>query len=202
MPCIFQIRRRTNGILTLLVVTSLSLISCATPVIPLPLEEEVDRTVNFDQLQGNLTAYQGRVVVLGGQILETRNLEEGTLFEILQLPLTGASRPVTDLVRSRGRFLLFHSGFLDTAVYRKGMFVTIVGEVIGTRTQPLGAMNYGYPYLTARFIHLWRTSSRMAPTHYPYPFFYPCGVPWPSPYPWDPFCYRRGHLPPHLHHIP
>ena len=178
------------------------LIGCATPVIPLHLVERVDRTVNFDQLKGNSEAYQDRIVVLGGQILEARNLEEGTLFEILQLPLTSASRPVTDLVRSRGRFLLFHSGFLDTAVYRKGLFVTIVGEVIGTRTQPVGAMNYRYPYLTAKFIHLWRIASRIYPYDYPYPSFYPCGYLWPSPYLRDPFCYRRGPLYPHPHRMP
>ena len=178
----------------------LGLIGCATPFIPPPLKDLIDRTVTFDQLKEHPEVYQGRIVALGGQILEARNLKEGTLFEILQLPLTSGAHPVTDLVQSHGRFLLLHPGFLDAAIYRKGSFVTIVGKADGIRTRPIGAMEYTYPYLTAEFIHLWGGSSRIYPYDYPYPPFYPCTYPRAPLYPRDPFCYGGGH--PYPHHLP
>lgn len=174
----------------LIVTTVLSLVGCTSYVIPKPLADQVDHTILFDQLKNNPEAYKGKLVALGGEILDAQNLKEGTLLELLQLPLDRSNQPEEDLNRSQGRFLLLHPGYLETAIYHKGRFITAIGEVVGAKVQPIGEMDYTYPYLTAKFIHLWAATPRYAyPPYYSPPHPYRCSYPWPPPYGWDPFCY-------------
>jgi hypothetical protein len=54
--------------------------------------------------------------MLGGDILSTRNLTQGTLFEVLQKPLDATDRPL-DMDRTEGRFMALCEGYLDPEVY-------------------------------------------------------------------------------------
>jgi outer membrane lipoprotein len=155
-------------------------------IIPESLNQEVDRTVSFQSLLADPDAHQGRIIPLGGIILKARNLKEGTQIEVLHLPLDRYDQPVGQLTESRGRFLVLHPGYLDTAVLQKGHSITIVGEVAGKKTGSIDEVEYRYPYIKSRFIHIWpvlRERIRYYRPYYPYRY----GYPWtPYGYPWGP----------------
>ena len=137
-------------------------------VIPKEILSDVDRDLSFGELRKTPKAQKGKVVLLGGVIVKTVNKKDGTLFEIYQTEMDHEGRPVR-LDVSQGRFLAYHKGFLDSEIYRKGRMVTIVGIVEGERVKRLGEVNYIYPYLVIKVIHLWKKEQ---------PYMY-------QPYPWD-----------------
>jgi outer membrane lipoprotein len=131
----------------------LQLAGCSPPFSP-DLLDRVDRTVAYGELQKDPDRFTGRVLMLGGVIVEARNLKEGTQLEVLQQPLDGRGRPLeTD--ETGGRFLVIAEQFLDTAVFHRGRAVTVIGEVVGKQTRPLGQIEYRYALLKAKAVHLW-----------------------------------------------
>jgi outer membrane lipoprotein len=121
------------------------------------LLDQVDRTVTYAELQKTPDRFTGRVLMLGGTIVDTKNLQEGARIEVLQRPLDGKGRPEpTDV--TGGRFLVQTDQFLDGAVYHRDRAVTVVGEVIGSEELRLGDILYRYPVLRAKDLHLWAPS--------------------------------------------
>lgn len=130
------------------------LITGCSPPFPRELMEKVDRNTAFAEVQKDPTAHAGKLLMLGGMIVETKNLRQGTRIEVLQKPLDGQGRPaLTDA--TGGRFLVLATQFLDGAVYQRGRMITVVGEVAPPQVLPLGETEYRYPVLSARSLHLW-----------------------------------------------
>jgi len=177
-------------------------------VVPRELRKEIDRSISFKELKANPDAYVGRTVVLGGEIIETKNLKDRTELEILQKPLGRRDVPI-ETNGSEGRFLVDQSGYLDPAIYRRGRYLTAVGEVMGSRSLQIGEAEYQYPVISAKFLHLWPYPRRYYGPYYPssYPYYYPY-------YPYDrfyfgwwfyyPYHYRYWppwyYYPPHWYH--
>jgi outer membrane lipoprotein len=133
-------------------------ISGCAPVFPKEVTDRVDRHVSFKELQSDPEKFTGTWVMLGGVIVSSKNIEEGTLLEVLQTPLDSDGRPFeTD--RTDGRFLVESDQFLDAAVYHRERLITVIGEVAGQRTMPIDEIMYRYPLLSAKSIHLWGPSS-------------------------------------------
>lgn len=151
-------------------------------VIPESLFAELDRTLSFESLQNQPEDYKGRTIALGGIILEARNFKEGARLEILQLPLDRHDRPTTRLVDSKGRFMVHRSGFLETAIYKRGRYITVIGELTGTETQMIDEVEYIYPSLLSKHIHVWPEDQ--AYSSYPVAPYYPPMV---RPYPFAPY---------------
>lgn len=128
-------------------------------VIPEALEPLVDRTVPFREIVASPDSYQGKIVVLGGEVLKAKRLKDGTQIEFLQLPLDKDERPILDRQRSQGRFLAIRQEFLDPATMVNGTTMTIVGEVSGTKTEPLDEVEYRYPVLIVKYLHPWPAPS-------------------------------------------
>jgi outer membrane lipoprotein len=106
--------------------------------------------------------FAGSFVILGGEIINSVNTEAGAIVEVLQRPLDRRGRPeVTD--ESRGRFLVFHEGYLETAIYRQGRRVTVAGVVKGVRKGRVDKAPYYYPFIESRELHLIRRRSPAAP---------------------------------------
>ncbi|MHB8846659.1 MAG: Slp family lipoprotein [Nitrospirota bacterium] len=125
-----------------------------SPPFPRDLMEKVDRRVAFAEVQKDPKAHAGKLIMLGGMIVEIKNLRQGTRIEVLQKPLDGQGRPeLTDA--TGGRFLVLTTQFLDGAVYHRGRTITVVGEVAPPQVLPLGETEYRYPVLSARSLHLW-----------------------------------------------
>jgi outer membrane lipoprotein len=129
------------------------LVSCAPPF-PRELLEKVDRNVIFADLMKDPYRYEGKLVMFGGMIVKTTNLREGTQIEVLQIPLDSDGRPLpTD--ETGGRFLVLVDRFLDAAVYERGRSVTVIATTAGAKVLPLEEIEYRYPVLNAKAIHLW-----------------------------------------------
>ena len=140
------------------------------------VRQQIDTSLSLAQLRAAPDSYKGHIVMLGGDIVSTRNLTEVTLLEVLQKPRDATDRPLaTD--QTEGRFMALCEGYLDSAVYSKGRQVTLAGRVLGTRTDTVGEITYVYPLLACLEVHLWPP---MPDTRalYPYDYWWP----WYRPY--------------------
>ena len=123
------------------------------------LEPLIDRTVMFRDVLASPESYKGRVLVLGGEVLKAKRLQEGTQIELLQLPLEDGEEPSLDRQRSEGRFLALQQEFLDQAMVVEGTRVTIVGEVSGAKSHRLDDVEYRYPTVIVKHLHVWEVQS-------------------------------------------
>jgi outer membrane lipoprotein len=127
-------------------------------VVPNTLKPQVDTEISFQQILADPNQYQGRMVVLGGEVLTAKRLKDATQLEVLQLPLDGSHRPSFVKTDSQGRFLAFEEAFLDPATLPPNTRVTIVGEVTGATTAQLNGMSYQYPTVAIKHLHVWQES--------------------------------------------
>lgn len=126
---------------------------CAPPF-PQELLDRTDTQATFESIRKDPVKYAGRLVMLGGTVVDAVQLKEGTRLEVLQRPLDGQGRPeLTD--ETGGRFLILTGQFLDGAVYHRGRTVTVIGVVEAPQVLPLGEIKYSYAVVTARALHLW-----------------------------------------------
>jgi outer membrane lipoprotein len=165
-----------------------ALLSGCAHVISRSTLTEVDRSITFPALLKNPNAYIGKVVLLGGVIVSTINKEDGTLLEVYATNLDRQGRPV-HVDRSEGRFLALYQGFLDSEIYKQGRKVVIAGVVQGEKVQKLDEIQYRYPYLIVKEIHLLKEPEYSYYDQYgPYPYPYYGYGPWYNPwYPWGPW---------------
>ncbi len=151
-------KERGKGLAFVLAGILLSVAGCGPQVVPKELEGQVDRNVSFLQLKESPAAYKGRLVVLGGEVLSAKRGTDSTRIEVLQIPLNSSYEPVQDRTTSQGRFLAVQEKFLDPATVPVGTLVTVVGEVTGATTLPIDDVQYTYPTLTIRHLHVWENN--------------------------------------------
>ncbi len=152
-------RGLSRNVFSLLVL--LLIVGCASQrVVPDELEPLVDRAVTFGEVVAAPESYQGRVLVLGGEVLKAKRLKDGTQIELLQLPLDRDERPILDRQRSHGRFFAIQPEFLDPATIAVGTKMTIVGEVSGAKTDQLDEVEYRYPVVIVKHLHTWQQQSQ------------------------------------------
>jgi outer membrane lipoprotein len=168
----------------LILFLSILLPGCAH-VISKNLRANTDPSLTFSQVYQNPKAYRGKLVVWGGDIVDTINQKDGTTqIEVFKRPLDWREKPKETLV-SEGRFLILADGYLDPYLYRRGRKITVAGEILGEKIKPLGEMDYRYPFLLSKQIYLWEDYY-----YPPYPYYYYepwWGYPW---YPWWGYPYR------------
>ncbi|MEO8340547.1 MAG: Slp family lipoprotein [Nitrospirota bacterium] len=141
-------------------VACILLVGCSSQrIVPESMESLVDRTVSFQDVLASPESYKGRVLVFGGEVLKATRLHDSTQIELLQLPLDDGERPSFDRQQSQGRFLVLQQEFLDPATMLEGTRVTIVGEVSGAKTDRLDDVEYRYPTLMMKHLHIWRVQS-------------------------------------------
>jgi outer membrane lipoprotein len=164
--CLTMLRYKVFTMKTLVLLMLCALLitgpGCA-PTFSRELLDRVNTAISFRDLQKKPDQYQGEWVMLGGLIIEIRNTPDGSLVEVLQRPLDRRGRPhETD--QTEGRFLFKTDEFLDPAVHQRGKLLSIIGQVSGQTTRPLGEMQYRYPVVTARELRLWepRTSPQFS----------------------------------------
>ena len=144
-----------NYVLSLvLVIAAVLLLAGCAHVISRGVLKEVDTSVSFAQLSKDPEAYQGKTVLLGGDVIETQNLSDKTLVVVLQRPLDRRGEPSAGDV-SEGRFIITTPGFLDPAIYGSGRKITVAGTVVGKEVRPLGEIKYTYPIIKKRELYLW-----------------------------------------------
>ena len=147
-PTVFS---QLAGTLTLTVLLSTA---CTPSVISPATLRQVDQTITIDELRQHPSAFIGKYVLLGGEIIETRIATDVTTIMVLALRLDYEKRPLTS-TESGGRFIVRQPTFLDPAIYRPGRKVTVAGVVVGEKAMPLGEITYRYPVIENRELYLW-----------------------------------------------
>ncbi len=145
-----------------------------------------------DLILQDFEAYRGRLALMGGEIIQTQNLEEETLIEVLQKPLSRSTdRPLTGR-EGDGRFLVRYQIFKDPYVFSEGREITVAGIVAGKKVSKIGEKAYTYVILQDRETHLWPERTDYY-EYYPYPYpYYPYGYPYyPWGHPWHHYPYHR-----------
>ncbi len=130
----------------------------------------VDRSIPFHDVAAAPDSYRGNFVVFGGEVLKAKRLKNGTHIELLQLPLDKQERPIIDRQQSQGRFFAIQQEFLDPATLVEGTKMTIVGEMSGAKTEYLDDVEYRYPVLDVKHLHIWPAQSSRDHVR-PYPGF-------------------------------
>jgi outer membrane lipoprotein len=134
-------------------IAALAVAGCAT-VISKETLKTVDRDIRFEQVLENPDAYRGKVVLLGGEIINTENVPNKTGIIVLQRSL-GYNRKPDSEGESKGRFIVSAPGFLDPAIYRPRRKITVVGPVMGKEVRPLGELEYAYPVIEKKELYIW-----------------------------------------------
>ena len=124
-------------------------------VIPPELEEQIDRSLTFSDIQASPQSVQGRTVLLGGEVLAARRVREGVELEILQLPVKDDDPPADRRTESQGRFLALDRGGADPASFPPGTRLTLVGDVSGEDTRRLDESTYRYPTVDVKHLYVW-----------------------------------------------
>jgi outer membrane lipoprotein len=124
-------------------------------VIPSELKDEIDSSLSFREIQASPQSYQGRTVVLGGEVLGARRVRDGVELEILQLPVSGDDPPSERRMDSQGRFLALDRGEADPASFPAGTRLTLVGAVTGEETRRLDESTYRYPTVDVKHLYVW-----------------------------------------------
>jgi len=148
-------KKRLRKILICLVVftTGLVMSGCA-PVISRETLKDVDKSLRFEQILANPDTFRESIVLLGGEIIDTKNFSDETRIFVLQRPLEFRNKPASTDV-SKGRFIISTPDFLDPAIYRPGRKITVVGSVLGKEVRPLEEIAYPYPVIAQKELYLW-----------------------------------------------
>ncbi len=141
----------------------LSLVIACAPVISTELKTEADTSLSFEKVQENPETYRGKIVLWGGEIIQTLPQENGTtLIEVLEWPLGLREKPRRTL-SFQGKFLILAKEHLDTSIYKGGNRITIAGEIQGeiqgSKIKELTDSTYRYPLLLGKEIHVWKYPS-------------------------------------------
>ncbi|HEU5202018.1 MAG TPA: Slp family lipoprotein [Nitrospira sp.] len=147
----------TSTLATGIIIVLLTFIGCSSgpPVVPEEFQSQIDPSLSFRDIQATPQSFQGRTVLLGGEILSAKRTQEGTEFEILQLPVTVDDPPTERRTESQGRFLALDRQGEDPASFPPGTRVTLVGEVKGQETRRLDESNYQYPTVDVKHLYVW-----------------------------------------------
>jgi outer membrane lipoprotein len=124
-------------------IASLSLLWLAgcTAAISSETLKDVDQSIPFEAILKDPEAFQGKTVLLGGDIIETENFPDKTLIIILQRPLNSQTKPSGE-DKSKGRFIVSVPEFLDPSIYGQGRQITVVGTVAGKEVRALDEIEH------------------------------------------------------------
>jgi outer membrane lipoprotein len=126
--------------------------ACAHPI-SFPVRAEADPNLTLSKVVENPKAYQGSIVIWGGVISKASRDPQGTKLLLIQTPLDSSGRPQTQ--ETRGEFIARTSESLDPLVYRRGLAITLAGEIEGLEEKNLGFMEYPRPVLRIIELHPW-----------------------------------------------
>lgn len=136
------------------------LVACSgAKVIPPEFEEQIDKSVSFSDIQASPQSYQGRTILLGGEVLASRRVQDGVELEMLQLPVRDDDPPVERRSESQGRFIAFDRGGGDPASFPPGTRLTLVAAVSGEDTRRLDETTYRYPTVDVKHMYVWSEDS-------------------------------------------
>lgn len=160
------------------------LAGCASNI-PIEIREPPPANPNLAEVMKDSSRFAGRPVRWGGTIAALENHAKETWLEIVARPLQGDGRP-SDSDGSPGRFIAVIDGFLDPVVYAEGRSVTVTGTIAEPVSRKIGAYDYTFVVVRARYFLLWQPLPKPRPYPYPPPWY---DDPWYPYYPHHPWRY-------------
>ena len=154
------ISRLLNVVIFTCLFLGLLLSACAKPpIFSDAVLREVDRTVIVRDLVTNPDSYKGRMVEIGGQILQA--LSEGDEVMMLVRALPIRKEPVYgpyEKGRSLGMFVVRFAGRVGTQDSQAGNMIVVIGPVMGALpTASLSDVPVRRLTVNAECFHIWRT---------------------------------------------
>jgi outer membrane lipoprotein len=140
----------------MLVATLTVLAGCATPV----FKDAPPTAETPMEIAAAPERYHGLDVVWGGKIVDVRNLADSTEVQIVAYPLDASQRPQPN-APTLGRFIVALPGYVEPLDFPAGRFVTLRGQVAGSRTLPIDEHELVLPLVADATMHLW-------PPNFPY----------------------------------
>jgi outer membrane lipoprotein len=165
----------------LILLLGVLILSACTPVLNREFMHEGLRDVPLSQVREHPDAYQGKLFVLGGIIVDTKVTDKGSQIEALALPVNKLGY-LRDMEKYEGRFLALYprtSGMLDPLIYKKGREITFAGTFVENRQGKIDEMEYAYPVFEIKQIYLWEEREYYYPI---YPYYYPYPYWWYDPW--------------------
>jgi len=155
----------------------LMFLSGCAHVISEDLRARIDPSLNFTQVLENPDAYKGKMVLWGGEIIQTiLQKNESVLIEVLQRPFGFAEEPEPSFA-SEGKFIILIKEYSGLSSFWKGSLVTVAGEIQGAvegeKITSLSDMEYRYPLILSRQIYHWSDyyNPYLTPQHYRDPWW-------------------------------
>ena len=121
-----------------------------------------DRSIEFGALRKDPDAFRGKFVILGGLVTGVRQTGEGVQLEVVEQPLDSEEMPDAS-AGSGGRFLVNLPPDVGYATFKPGVLVTMAGEVVGKAVKPLDNVEYTYPVIVVKEIHIIVPPRQMRP---------------------------------------
>jgi outer membrane lipoprotein len=132
---------------------ALFLQGCTYAISP-EMTQRADKTIPFEKLQADPDSFKGKLLILGGTIVQITTVKQGTLIEVAQKQLDYWGQPERTKLTG-GRFFAFHQGYLNTMAYAPGIDITLAGEVLGTGSPMISDTQYDYPVVLTKELKLW-----------------------------------------------
>ncbi|NIS70014.1 MAG: hypothetical protein GTO12_14050 [Proteobacteria bacterium] len=117
--------------------------------------ETAIRHIGPESILLELENYEGKLVLMGGRIVETENREDGTVVKILQGPLSRYDDRPMDPSGPKRYFLVRYADFRDPELYRKGREITVAGTVAGKEVSKVDGIEQTHLMLQNRETHIW-----------------------------------------------
>ncbi|NMP16586.1 Slp family lipoprotein [Thalassotalea sp. Y01] len=156
----------------------IALLNTGCANIPDSLEvNDTTRLIPFADVRAMPQGYIGETARWGGIIASIDVKENGTVLEVVSMPLNSNMRPKTKN-SSEGRFRVITEAFLDPVIYSEGRKITAVGVIGEGENDTIGEYAYLFPVLKSDRVYLWKkvTKINVHTMHSPW---------WHSPYYWQ-----------------
>ncbi len=167
------------------------LFSCA-PVLRHDTMNKAIREFSFSDINKEPEHFKGKLFVLGGIIVDTKAMPDGSLIEAIYVPVNSRGY-LKEVRKSYNRFYAIfpkESGFLDPLIFHRNREITLAGEFVEFKKGKIDEMEYSYPLFTIKELYLWPETRG----YYFYPVYYePFPFRWYYPFWWDRPYWWRGY---------
>jgi outer membrane lipoprotein len=131
--------------------------ACTTQLFPSSVTQDVKPT-EFGVLVAQPDVYRGQVVQLGGRIVGSEAVTEGTLIRVQELPVQHHPEyGPAETGRPSSEFTILYPGTIDPAGLWFGNKLIVVAVAQGARTLNIDGVRKSEPYVVAKCMHVWKT---------------------------------------------
>ncbi|WP_415227635.1 Slp family lipoprotein [Psychromonas sp.] len=120
----------------------------------------IDLTITPQGVVAESAVLKNELILWGGVIISSVNLQDVTQFEILAYPLTSEQKPNTGQAPV-GRFLAIQEGYMELTDYAPGRLMTVRGTLHEKRSGRIGKSDYIYPLVNINQLYLWRKQEQV-----------------------------------------